>query len=154
MTMTMTIKITIIIILMIIMITIIIVHFPDDRFVYLFRTKMTQALPYYTKTYSLLTEYPNITSTVSSRSAVDCALICLAETNRCQHFIYNDGEEIINSCHLLLWVKFVNWSFIMRSKTVKIWQHVMFYYLNVSVRPPNNHLVAQHSHKVYSTSQE
>ena len=152
--MTMTIKITIIILLMIIMITIIIAHFPDDRFVYLFGTKMTQALPYYTKTYSLLTEYPNITSTVNSRSAVDCALICLAGTNRCQHFIYNDGEEIINSCHLLLWVKFVNWSFIMRSKTVKIWQHVMFYHLNVSVRTPNNHLVAKHSHKVYSTSEE
>ena len=83
-----------------------VVGFPDNRFVHLFRTKMTRSSSFFVKTYSLLTEYPNITATLTARSAGECGLICMIRADKCQHFHYIDrnGTES-GTCLVLVWTK-------------------------------------------------
>ena len=76
--------------------------FSDERFRPLFRTKMTKYSSFFTKTFSLLNEFPNITGTLNTRSAVECAIFCLTDTTECQHFVYTDPHGAEGSCLILM----------------------------------------------------
>ena len=83
----------------------------DARFAYLFKTKMTKVGPRFTKSHSMIQDYPGVTTTAHARSAIECSLLCEAYASFCNHFHFA-GHNTSDNCNLLMWngVFFNDWT--------------------------------------------
>ena len=74
----------------------------DARFAHLFETKLTKVGPRFTKSHSMIQDYPVVMTTAHARSAIECSLLCEAYATFCNR-IHFAGHNADDNCVLLMW---------------------------------------------------